>query len=178
MDLSISKILHRSFTKKGLVPVQFLNKLFPLWFTLFCLTNLDRLWHCVGLITIPIATKLIVRRQRPNNSHPHIFKSMTGTRYVGLDLYSFPSGHTTLYSFFCFYYWFPLWMWPIFAISSLARSCIGVHWFSDIAGGWIQGLLLSILFNMPIYSLINNVGTVIAALGFLWLEGSSWIMFP
>lgn len=168
--MTISKILHRSATRKGLKPILFLNKLFPVWFTLFCLANPDRLLDCVGLITVPIATKMIVQRQRPNNSHPHLFKSINGTRYVGLDLYSFPSGHATLYSFFCFYYMFPWPLWILFAISSLARSCIGVHWFMDVVGGWIQGLVLAVLFNMPVYSLINGVGTVIATFGFLWLE--------
>lgn len=175
MDLRVSKILHRSMTKEGLRPILFLNKLFPLWFVLFCLANPDRLWDCIGLITIPIATKLIVRRERPHHSHSHLFQSMTGSRYVGLDLYSFPSGHATLYAFFCFYYGLPFPLWIVFAISSLARSCIGVHWFMDIVGGWAQGLLLSILFNMPSYSLINNVGTVIAALGFLWVEAKKYM---
>ncbi len=170
MDLSISRVLHKSAAFRALKAVLMLNKLFPLWFVLFCLVNPDRLTDCIGLITIPIATKIVVRRQRPNNSHPHIFKSVNGTRYVGLDLYSFPSGHATLYSFFCFYYWFPWPLWIIFTIGSLARSCVGVHWFTDIAGGWIQGLILSIMFDMPVYSFVNLLGSLIAALGFLWIE--------
>ena len=176
MDVRISTFLHRSF--KHSTPILFLNKLFPLWVILFLTMNPTRWMDIVGLLTIPMATKILMERQRPYISHPHLFQSINGTRYMGLDRYSFPSGHATFYSFFCFYYMLSWPIWILFMIHSLARPCVGVHWFSDVVGGWVQGWIMAALFNMPVYPLLHCIGTIVAVSGWLWFDCRPFLFSP
>jgi membrane-associated phospholipid phosphatase len=96
--------------------------------------------------------KEIFLRQRPNHVAwpPGLF---------GVDQYAFPSGHAmgsmALYSLLAFWAW--AW-WPgrgRLAITllmvlmplaiGLSRVVLGVHWLSDVAGGWAAGFMVTSL---------------------------------
>ena len=104
----------------------------------------------VGSEVILTIFKLIFRRARPE----------VGFFLIPENGYSFPSGHAVMSVIFygmIGYYLFQLTKKPgqkllVFILSFLlifligfSRICLGVHWFSDVLGGWTLGLFLLIL---------------------------------
>ncbi len=100
----------------------------------------------VGEVTLEYVTKVIVHRARPD-----LFRLASATGY------SFPSGHalasTTFYGFLAFFV-----LWPMFRrlgfrllllalgialplAIGLSRIYLGVHYPSDVLGGWLGGTI-------------------------------------
>lgn len=96
--------------------------------------------------------KAIYHRQRPTDAFwdPGLF---------GSDQYAFPSGHAmasmALFSLLACWVW-AWWPWrgrlmativvgliPI--VIGLSRVVLGVHWLSDVAGGWLAGAMVTSL---------------------------------
>jgi undecaprenyl-diphosphatase len=86
-----------------------------------------------------VALKLLIHRPRPAGER--------GVLYASLDRHSFPSGHAVrgaalvvlLAPLVAPWGWvlFPLWA----GLVGLARIALQIHFCSDVAGGWLIGLL-------------------------------------
>ena len=95
-----------------------------------------------------VAIKDIVDRVRPTSQLVKIVSPAGG--------YSFPSGHAmvsmAVYGCIAYLLWTHVqtarrWLIPIVAavlilLIGLSRIYLGVHWFSDVFGGWIAGLVV------------------------------------
>jgi undecaprenyl-diphosphatase len=85
--------------------------------------------------------KLLFRRRRPEGQWGNIYRNT--------DPHSFPSGHAARAALLgaLITAWGPAWLAPIAIIwaplVSLARVAMGVHYLSDVVGGTILGLLVS-----------------------------------
>lgn len=115
------------------------------WAARLCLATL--LWLPVNLLT-----KELVGRPRPEDSMVNVVLPAVGL--------SFPSGHamgsTTVYGFLALMAWIHIprrklrlfWTTAFVAVAvciSLSRIYLGVHWFSDVVGGWTAGLFFVLI---------------------------------
>lgn len=119
-----------------------------------------------SLIAYPInvAIKDAVERARPISDLVKIISPAGG--------FSFPSGHAmitmTVYGVLAYLLWTNLkvsrrWIIPTVAFGviflvGLSRIYLGVHWFSDVMGGWIAGLVLLLILAEIHKSLVTFIG--------------------
>jgi undecaprenyl-diphosphatase len=122
------------------------------WFCLFALLGLPLNW----------LIKQAVDRSRPTQSAVQVILHATGL--------SFPSGHSMVsvmfYGFLAFLFWtrtpqtklgrsLTVALIVLVIAISLSRIYLGVHWFSDVVGGWIAGLFF-LFFLIEIYRAIGQ----------------------
>ncbi|MCB9003814.1 MAG: phosphatase PAP2 family protein [Ardenticatenaceae bacterium] len=103
----------------------------------------DLLWTVLATAVSVFIAKSIFKRERPSGPG----------RALSADKYSFPSGHaarvTAVAMTLSFAY--PLWavVWLVWATAvSLARVVLARHFLSDIIGGAIVGLVVSLLLQL------------------------------
>lgn len=89
-----------------------------------------------------LAVKFLIKRSRPAGEW--------GAIYRNSDPHSFPSGHATRAAMLAVIVW-GLHLTPLAVILtiwvflvSFARVILGVHYLSDVAAGWILGILLGL----------------------------------
>jgi len=101
------------------------------------------LWAAASTAVIVAVSKGIFKRRRPSGPG----------RALSTDKYSFPSGHAAraaavaLTLSFALPIWTPVWLLWATAVS-LARVALTRHYLSDIAAGWLVGLLVALLINL------------------------------
>lgn len=112
------------------------------------------IFSLLALIGLPLnlLLKLLVQRPRPSADLVRIVITAQGS--------SFPSGHAMgsviVYGFFAYLAWACLVdvprrrFWTAVCLTapvciSLSRIYLGVHWFSDVLGGWFFGLIVLFL---------------------------------
>ncbi len=121
-------------------------------------------WLCVAtLLWLPLnhLAKELIGRPRPADSLVTVILPAVGL--------SFPSGHamgsTIVYGFLAFLAWVHIprrkprlfWTAALVAVAagiSLSRVYLGVHWFSDVVGGWTAGLFF-VLILAEIYKAVG-----------------------
>ncbi|MDZ4805981.1 MAG: phosphatase PAP2 family protein [Candidatus Eisenbacteria bacterium] len=108
----------------------------------------------LSLLGLPLnyAIKELIRRPRPDQTLVRVLLPVTGR--------SFPSGHamtaTMLYGFMAFVIWVHAGRGMPGTIATLAlvltilgvglsRIYLGVHWFSDVMGGWTAGIFFLLI---------------------------------
>lgn len=116
----------------------------------------------LGSVIISISTKIFFHRMRPS-----LFESS----YPLPGDFSFPSGHATLSMTFAITLviltWKTKWRWLVISLGGLftlviawTRLYLGVHFPSDILGGWFLAItwsiLSSLLFNIHRFNSIPN----------------------
>jgi undecaprenyl-diphosphatase len=121
--------------------------------------------YAVGLVVATLGAKIsemlikiIVERARPLD-----------VGLLQLDTYSFPSGHATaamaLYGFFAYVLWqvYPKWRVVVLAVSTLiiggvgiSRIYLGVHYPSDVLGGYLLGLLWIFIATRIVHTMQNR----------------------
>ncbi len=96
------------------------------------------------------AAKILCDLPRPFHYDPTLGLAEAGS-------YGFPSGAAQtamIFGFFLVYTWKSRWAWPVAALYVLAisatRILLGVHFFVDLIGGWILGLLVAGLFVLTV----------------------------
>jgi undecaprenyl-diphosphatase len=93
--------------------------------------------------TVVTALKWIFRRQRPSEEGPGL--------YTRIDRHAFPSGHAARSACIVLLLapLLPRWGFALLAfwagLVGLARVALQVHFVSDILGGWMVGLLVSLV---------------------------------
>ena len=122
--------------------------------SLYLLVNRKSRSYVIGLVSTvggakisEVLIKILVERARPAD-----------VALLQLDTYSFPSGHATtamaLYGFLAYVLWqlYPKWRLLIVTLSALlitgigiSRVYLGVHYPSDVIGGYLLGALWILL---------------------------------
>lgn len=104
------------------------------------------LWTVTGAALLVAVSKGIFKRKRP--SDPRLVFST--------DKYSFPSGHAARVSgvavtltFFIPDGWLLWWLWA--TAVSLARVFLARHYLSDVAAGWLVGIVYALILNMLMF---------------------------
>ena len=98
----------------------------------------------IGLLAILVfLLKRIIRRRRP--------EGLWGTIYRNTDPHSFPSGHAARAFLIAVLAtclgpgWLALILWIWAPLVSVSRVAMGVHYLSDILGGFVLGTLAGVL---------------------------------
>ncbi|UWX03463.1 phosphatase PAP2 family protein [Pseudoxanthomonas sp. NC8] len=118
-----------------------------------------------GSALLNLSTKALFQRQRPS-----LWESIAPE-----TTFSFPSGHAmgsmTLTTVAVLLAWRTRWRWPVFALAAafttlvgLSRPYLGVHYPSDVLGGWAAGLAWA-----------AGVYLVLFRRRRPWRDGSRWI---
>ena len=107
------------------------------------------------LAALVMSLKFIIRRRRPEGEWGGIYRNT--------DPHSFPSGHAARAFLIAVLAtglgpgWAALILWIWAPLVSLARVAMGVHYLSDIAAGFIVGILSGIIFlevHQPLFTWI------------------------
>ena len=109
-----------------------------------------------GLLVIAVG-RLLVEAQKYSIAR---FRPSDEVHLVPVSTPSFPSGHASNSMIVCvtfaiLFFGHTRWRWPALAVGILLSACIGfsrlmlgVHWPSDVIGGWTFGLLW-VLLSLP-----------------------------
>ncbi len=108
----------------------------------------------IGILAVLVlAIKFTIRRRRPEGEWGVIYRST--------DPHSFPSGHAArsmmlvVLAFGLGPAWLSLALLLWAPLMSLARVVMGVHYLSDLIGGWILGMMMGLLL-IAIHPLLLN----------------------
>jgi membrane-associated phospholipid phosphatase len=111
----------------------------------------------VLLAVVVFLIKRTIKRPRPNG--------LWGMIYRRTDPHSFPSGHAARAFLIAVLAtalgpaWLAIVLWIWAPLVSIARVAMGVHYLSDILGGFVLGILAGLLMLqllLPILALLNN----------------------
>jgi undecaprenyl-diphosphatase len=139
----VSNILNPSFitSKKHYIIILILIIIFYYITNSKPIISLEHLLLLLILIICIFTIKSIIKRSRPFNKYKNIKKLET----LPIDKYSFPSGHSALALMLAYIfnikYLMPIRiLFPI--IVGISRMYLGVHYISDVIGGYILSMLL------------------------------------
>jgi undecaprenyl-diphosphatase len=114
------------------------------------------LFAVAGVLTLGAIVKLIVERPRPSGEVAKVLNPISG--------YSFPSGHTLLYTAFIGFLWFLIYtlaphslrrtlglfvLGGMVALIGVSRVYLGEHWPSDVLAAYLLG---SVWLALTIYA--------------------------
>ncbi len=109
-------------------------------------------WYILAVISVGIARGILTEiiRHFDHSLRPFMLDGKV-KNLIPEDSYSFPSGHTiAIFAIVTIAYFYKKnlgwWLGIGGLIVGLARVIVGVHWPSDIVGGVILGILVSIVF--------------------------------
>ncbi len=111
----------------------------------------------LALLVFPL--KQLIRRRRP--------EGLWGGIYRKTDPHSFPSGHAARAFLIAVLVtglgpgWLAIIVWIWAPLVALARVAMGVHYVSDVIGGFLLGILAGIVFLLLAPLLLSLLGTLL-----------------
>lgn len=128
-----------------------------LFLSLFCIITLVSSNEVIHELGVKLAISLIIStivaqliKRSAGRRRPFISINDLNIRKIGIDKYSFPSGHTT--AAFCtavmvslFFPYLSFILMVLAFLTGISRIYLGVHYPTDVAAGAILGLFISFL---------------------------------